>query len=118
MLIGEVYGNLNNKLLKSISSSGKAMFINFKKQTEWYNENLKLTASIKYKKIDYNCQTWFDINTNIVRSPNHPSNKNCSWLITANFGSYILLNFKFIEVNSRSRILIFVDLRKVIQLHL
>ena len=35
MKIGEVYGNSNNKLLKSISSSGKSMFIDFKKQYEF-----------------------------------------------------------------------------------
>ena len=31
-------------------------------------------------------------------SPNPAKNANCSWLITSNFGSYINLDFKFIEV--------------------
>ena len=92
------------------------MFINFQKHRkgEWNdgNEN-KLTAliKIKYKKIDHDCQTWLDVNTNILMSSNHPNNTNCSWLITANFGSYIILNFKFIEVNSKSRVT-FVNFRK------
>ena len=104
MKIGEAYGNSNNKLLKSISSSGKSMFIDFKSQHNLWDENLKLTALIKYKKINYDCQTWLDVNTNILMSPNHPNNTNCNWLITANFGSYIILNFKFIEVNSKTRL--------------
>ena len=101
MKIGEAYGNSNNKLLKSISSSGKSIFIDFKKQFELYwNENAKFTASIKYKKINFDCQTFLDVKKNILMSPNHSNNTNCSWLITSNFGSYIMLSFKFIEVNS------------------
>ena len=102
--IGEVYGNSNYKLLKSISSSGKTMFIDFKKgyQKEYVlqNVNTTVTASIKYKKINFDCQTWLDVNTTILMSPNHPINTNCSWLITSKFGSYIILDFTFIEVNS------------------
>ena len=105
MKIGEVYGNNLHAVLKSISSSGKSMFINFKKQVARNHdiENSTLTALIKYKKINHDCQTWLDITTNILMSSNHPNNTNCSWLITANFGFYIILNFKFIEVNSKSR---------------
>ena len=106
MKIGEVYGHSYNKLLKSISSSGKSMFINFINNVpdvQYLFDNVKLIALIKYKKINDECQTWFDINTNILMSSNHPNNINCSWLITANFGFYIILNFKFIEVNSKSR---------------
>ena len=112
MKIGEVYGSSNNKLfavLKSISSSGKSMFINFKKQMirNFKTENSSFSALIKYKKINHDCQTWLDINTNILTSSNHSNNTNCSWLITANFGSYIILNFKLIEVNSKSRAKVF-----------
>ena len=112
MKIGEVYGSSHNKLLKSISSSGKSIFINFINSvpnvlysTDMYciQSNVKLTALIKYKKINDECQTWLNINTNILMSSNHPNNTKCSWLITANFGFYIILNFKFIEVNSKSR---------------
>ena len=106
MKIGEVYGNSNNKLLKSISSSGKTLFIDFKKQVKHPlgYDTTEFEASIKYNKIMSACQTWLDVNTNILMSPNHPNNTNCSWLITANFGSYIILNFKFIEVNSKTRL--------------
>ena len=99
MKIGEVYGNSNNKLLKSISSSGNSMMIYFKKQYEWHDENLNFIALIKYNKIHFDCQTWLDLEKNILMSPNHFNNANCSWLITSNLGSYIILDFTFIEVN-------------------
>ena len=102
MKLGEAYGNSNNKLLKSISSSGKKVFIDFKKQYKFGNQNTEFEASIKYNKIMSACQNWLDVKTNMLMSPNHPNNTNCSWLITANFGSYIILNFKFIEVISYS----------------
>ena len=50
--IGEVFGNSKHKLMKSISSSGKSMFIDFKKQYEWWDEKSKFTTLIKYKKIN------------------------------------------------------------------
>ena len=114
MKIGEVYGSSNNKLfavLKSISSSGRSMFINFKNQVVRNDdiENSTLTALIKYKKINHDCQTWLDINANILTSSDHSNNTNCSWLITAKFGSYIILNFKFIEVNSKSSSKVFTS---------
>ena len=108
MKIGEVYGISNNKLLKSISSSGKTLFIDFKKQYKFDNQITKLEASIKYSKIMSACQTWLDVRENILISPNYLNTTNCTWLITSNFGSYIILNFKFIEVHSKTRIVIFV----------
>ena len=76
------------------------MFIDFKKQLVWKDEeNSKFTALINYKKIYVDCQKWLNVNRNVLISPNHPNKTNCSWVITANFGSYIILNFKFIEVN-------------------
>ena len=102
MKIGEVYGNSNNKLLKSISSSGKSIYIDFKKQIDLLDENLKFTALIKYKKINFDCQSWLDVNKTMLKSPNHPINTNCSWLITSNFGSYVILNFIFVEVKFSS----------------
>ena len=74
MKIGEVYGNSNNKLLKSISSSGKTLFIDFKKQDENLIENYmtEFEASIKYNKIMSACQTLLDVDTNILTFPNHP----------------------------------------------
>ena len=101
MKISETYGNSNNKVLKSISSSGKSIFIDFKKQSEWGDdENASFKAKIKYKKLNSDCQAMLDTDKNILTSPNHPNNINCSWLISSNFESYIILNFTFIEVNS------------------
>ena len=106
MKIGEMlgwnHGTLKIKSLKSVSCSGKTMFIDFKKQLDY--GNVEFEASIKYNKIMSDCQTWLNFKKNILMSPNHPNNTNCNWLITAEFGSYIILNFKFIEVNSKTRL--------------
>ena len=94
MLIGQLLGSTpSHKVMKSISSSGKTMFVDFKKQT--INEIVKVLAYIKYKKIDQDCQSW--LSNNILMSPNSP-NINCSWIITRKFGSYITLDFSFVEV--------------------
>ena len=93
MLIGELFGTPYHKVVKSISSSGKSIFIDFKKQYKW--GTVEFVASIKYNKINPDCQSWLD--NNVLMSPNHP-NINCSWLITRKFGSYITLDFKFFEV--------------------
>ena len=103
MLIGEVHGNWYNKLTKSISSSGKALFIDFKKQNTFgYNFGVEVLAAIKYKKMNSDCQTWIDLENNILMTPinlNAYNNSiNCNWLITMNFGSYITLKFTFIDV--------------------
>ena len=101
MKIGEVYGNSKNKLVKSISSSGKSLYIDYKKQfNPAGNAKNEFKVSIKYKKINFDCQTWLDIEKNILMSPNYPNNINCSWLITSKYRSYIILNFTFIEVHS------------------
>ena len=99
MKIGEVYGHSGNKLLKSISTSGKSMYIKFRKEFSYGSVKTEFKASIKYKKINFDCQTWLDIDKNILMSPNHPINSNCSWLITSKFGTFIRLDFKFIEVD-------------------
>ena len=93
MLIGELFGTPNHKVVKSISSAGKSVFIDFKKQ---YSGTVEFVASIKYNKINPDCQSWMD--NNVLKSPNNP-NINCSWLITRQFGAYITLDFSFIEVN-------------------
>ena len=98
MLIGKLFGTPNHKVVKSISSSGKSIFIDFKKftsQLTTHNSKVEFVASIKYTKINPDCQSWLD--NNVLMSPNHP-NLNCSWIITRKFGSYITLDFKFIEV--------------------
>ena len=93
MLIGELFGTPNHKVVKSISSSGKSMFINFQKQL--YYGTVEFVASIKYNKINPDCQSWLE--NNILISPNNP-NINCTWIITRKFGSYITLAFNFIKV--------------------
>ena len=111
MLIGEVHGSSNNKLTKSISSSGKALFIDFKKQqnnvyiiegVEFSYLKMEVKVEIKYKKMNYDCQTWIDLEHNVLMTPADLNTNNnsidCNWLITANFGSYITLNFAFIDV--------------------
>ena len=69
------------------------MLIDFKKQDSLGTH--EFLATIKYNKIIPDCHSWLDKNTLI--SPNNP-NINCSWIITRKFGSYIILDFKFIEV--------------------
>ena len=98
MLIGELFGTQNHKVVESISSSGKSIFIDFRKQYYHYSVagTVEFVASIKYNKINPDCQSWLD--NNVLMSPNHP-NINCSWIITRKFGSYITLDFSFIEVN-------------------
>ena len=93
MLIGEVFGTPSHQVVKSISSSEKFIFIDFKKQN--FFGTVEFLATIKYNKINSNCQSL--LNNNMLMSPNNP-NINCSWIITRKFGSYITLDFKFIEV--------------------
>ena len=95
MLIGEVFGTPNHKIVKSISSTGKSIFIVFKKQ--YLLGNVEFLAIIQYNKINPDCQSW--LNNNILMSPNNP-NINCSWIITRKLGSYITLDFKFIQVKA------------------
>ena len=96
MLIGEVFGTPNHKIVKSISSTGKSIFIVFKKQ--YLLGNVEFLAIIQYNKINPDCQSW--LNNNILMSPNNPNNPNinCSWIISRKYGSYITLDFKFIKV--------------------
>ena len=106
MLIGEVHGISDqpgisdHKLTKSISSSGKALFIDFKKQ--YYVGTVEVLAAIKYKKMNSDCQTWIDLENNVLMTPadlnSYDNNINCNWLIIENFGSYITLKFTFINV--------------------
>ena len=100
MLIGEVHGNANHKLTKSISSSSKVFFIDFKKQFD--SGTVQVLAAIKYKKINSDCQEWIDLENNVLITPadlnTYNNSIDCNWLITANFGSYITLKFAFIDV--------------------
>ena len=96
-IIGEAFGSPNHKFVKSISSSGKSMFIHLQK--EWESTVVEFAASIKYNKINSACQSWLE--GNVLMTQSHP-NHNCSWLITRKFGSYITLDFTFIEVKPMS----------------
>ena len=95
MLIGELFGTPSHKFVKSIASSQKSILVNVKKQ--YFQGIVAFVASIEYNKINPNCQSWLD--NNILISPINP-NINCSWVITRKFGSYITLDFKFMEVKS------------------
>ena len=118
MKIGEVYGLFdevdgipNDKLLKSISTTGKSIFIVFNKQYDrWYNgwgPIADFVVLIKYKKINLDCQNWLINNKTILMSPDNHNKTDCSWLITSNFGSYIILSFTFIELESGEYIKIY-----------
>ena len=90
--LGDSQTELRTELLKSISASGKSMFIDLRKQSYW--GTVRFLASIKYNKVMPSCQSWLDVEKHILMFPNHYSNINCSWLISSNFGSYIMLNIK------------------------
>ena len=97
MKIGEVYGDYYNRKWQSISSSGM-MFIDFKKQAQ---TTVQLNALIKYSKVILDCQTWLVLKNNTLKSPDrYDNNFNCSWLLSFNFGSYIKLEFNYINVSS------------------
>lgn len=100
MLIGEVFGTPKHRIIKSISSSEKSIYIELReKKRVWLNwiGVVDFVASIKYNKINLDCKSWLD--KNMLLSPYHP-NINCSWLITRKSGSYITLDFIFMEVKS------------------
>ena len=98
----DTQSELRTEVLKSISASGKIMFIDLRKQIDNEYTKFKFAALIKYRKINLDCQTWLNIKNNTLISPSHPNSTNCSWLITSNFRSYIVLDFNFIEVKSKS----------------
>ena len=93
MLIGELSGTPSHKVMKSISSSGKIIFIDFKA----HYGAVEFVAFIKFNTFNPDCQSLLD--NNILMSPSNP-NINCSWIITRKPGSYITLDFNFIEVRT------------------
>ena len=109
MKIGEVCGTENlrysepseNRLLKSISSRGNTMLIDFKKQFMY--GKVEFEAKILYSKLDTDCDSWLNPNNNVLMSPIYPNKFNkpiyCTWLITKSFGSYIILDMDYIEVS-------------------
>ena len=98
VLIGELFGTQNHKVVKSISSSRNFLYIKFQSKFDTY-ETVEFVASIKHNKINSYCKSWLDLTNNILMSPSH-ANINCSWLITKQLRSYIALEFSYIEVKS------------------
>ena len=103
-----MFGKRHPDLLKSISSTRSSLLIAFNTfKFILFDLNgashLIIKASIKYNKIDPNCQKWLNYTNKFFLSPNYPNKYNnnikCTWLISAKFGSYLELAFKFIEVN-------------------
>ena len=111
MKIGEVYGLKNkNKKWKSISSSGM-MFIQFQNTVvrNTFDEKTELMALIKYNRYLSECQTWLDFERSTLMSPEtYGDNVNCSWLLSTDFGSYIILHFDHLHVSSNLLLLIFL----------
>ena len=97
MLIGGLLGTSKHNVVKSISSSGNSMFLTFKKEDPVIHP--QFTASINYNKINMNCPCWTDFASSRWMPPIN-SNIDCSWLITRQFGSYLTLKFRYVEVNS------------------
>ena len=93
IIIGELFGTQSHKVVGSISSSGKSMLIDYKKQ--YYTGTVEFVASIKYGRVNPDCQSWLD--NDLIISPIN-ANINCTWIITKQFGTYITLDFKTIEV--------------------
>ena len=119
--IGKVFGKRHPDLLKSISSTESSLQIAFNTITTLFfleigTSHLIIKASIKYNKIDSNCQKWLNYTSKFLLSPNYPNQYNnnikCTWLISAKFGSYLELTFKFIEVNQARIIKLCLTRRK------
>ena len=119
MLIGELSGSSGGyKAVKSISSSGKPIYLYlYLPEVETFQVNVNFVASIKYKKIHSDCQSWLDLDHDVLMSPNKP-NINCSWIITRKFGTYISVEFSYIEVKYINLLVIniFLKCKKLAQL--
>ena len=102
MKISDVYADpVHHYYIKSISSS-KMMFIQFKRLFNTLDEKAELKAVIKYNKFMPECQSWLNLEKNTLMSPDkYGNNFSCSWLLSSNFGSYIILHFDHIYVSSK-----------------
>ena len=103
MLIGGLLGTSKHNVVKSISSSGNSMFLTFKKEDPVVHP--QFTASVNYNKINMNCPSWTDFASSRWMPPIN-SNIDCSWLITRQFGSYLTLKFRYIEVSKSEKMFI------------
>ena len=59
--------------------------------------NYGFSAKIHHTPIHLICKDWFNITTGFLTSPDHPT-MNCSWVITANISSAILIQFQVFQV--------------------
>ena len=103
MQISEAAGHEENHKTKyqSVSSTGM-MFIQFMRLYNHGDDVAELKALIKYNKFIPECQTWLDLEKNTLMSPDkYGNNFSCSWLLSSNFGSYIILHFDHIYVSSK-----------------
>ena len=112
--IGDVYGDsnvacfhldaaycANNKLVKSISTSGRKMYLEFRRESIYKQQKAEVLALIKYNKFMPECQTWLDLTNKVLKSPNeYGYNFNCNWLLSYEIGSYIILRITHIDVSS------------------
>ena len=84
----------NNK--RTISSSGKDMLVQF--FTDALTRKRGFKASVHYMPIESNCANWLNKNTQLLESPDYPTN-NCSWVITASSSSTnCTIHFETFEV--------------------
>ena len=63
---------------------------------------VEVLVEIKYKKMNSDCQTWIDLENNVLTTPVDLNTYNnsfiCNWLINMHFGSYITLKFIYLDV--------------------
>ena len=98
---GRLINCANNKLVKSISTSGQKMYIEFRKTNIHSDEKAEVVALIKYNKFAPECQTWLDLTNKELKSPDkYGYNFNCNWLISYEIRSYVILCFTHINVSS------------------
>ena len=105
VLIGELFGSQSHKVVKSISSSRKSLYLEFQSKFSVHDQTVEFEASIKHNKVNTDCKSWLDLTKNTLMSPSH-ANINCSWLITRQYGTYITLEFSYIEVKSINDLLV------------
>ena len=80
---------------KSISSSGSYMLVHF--ETDHMHSSNGFSAKIHYTPITPICKDWLNITAGFLTSPSYPT-IDCSWVITASFGSIISIQFHVFEV--------------------
>ena len=112
--------HFSNWKKKVISSSSNKMMVKF--QSDDFGEYGGFSATITYSSIQNNaCETSLDMNRMIIQSPNYPNpysnNLTCNWIITAEQGFHITLEFLIFEVSFNYLIMDWrFDIEKLIRL--